>query len=291
MELGNLVCLLSPPEYGEEVIKNHPGSISIIGYEQYSLIKHYGNIERVKLYDKNAQYGSNDVLLIMMCLPGVKDHIRGKFTRVIYFFDDMDEEKSRRREYKENFSKVNIFVSPRREIAEAFNATGIKNSYYIPWSMMPLQIKIVKTDKPSVFIDMDERSFTAASIERGYNLAQILLAMDINVYVFEKFRDVCPQHMRDFVNFISPMPRKEFLIFLSGMWFYASGIRGSYEYSVMESALLGCGLISIENSVIHEHLGRSCCLFYNEQETFQKLLVQAIESFEPQQLIAAVDKI
>ena len=167
----------------------------------------------------------------------------------------------------------------------------IKKSFYAPWSMMKYTKSIVKSTRPSVFIDMDEREFTASSISDGFELAVSCLTLGVDIFVFEKFRAHCPAAILNKINFINQMKHSDYLRFISTIWFYASGIRGSYEYTVLESACLGCGLISIKGAILVEHRERSAFIEYWTDSSFCESFENEIKKFDQAQICLSAEKL
>jgi hypothetical protein len=260
-----LVCLLSPLGHPESVVAANSGSISIIGYAMFTLLRTHGGFDTVALYDESMRIGDDDILLIMMCLPDVPINVIKKFRRVVYYFDDMNEWKAEGDRHRDKFARVDLYLSPVRRVAERLNALGRKRSHHMPWSMPEVDFPIRKTAAPSMLIDMDARAFTRPSIENGFALARIALEAGIHVVAFAKFRDFCPEDLRVRIKFANALPHRDFLRLLANLWFYASGIKGSYEYCVLESAMLGCGLMSIKDAVLPEHRDRRCFVSLDPQ--------------------------
>lgn len=288
---SKLVCLLAPEGCTEKEILKHWGSQSIIGYEQFQLIRRHSGIPNIVLFEKNTNYNDNDILLIMMCLPVTNEETLHKFRNILYYFDDMGPNKATQKEYASRFEKVDMFISPLKSLANEMNERRLKPSHYIPWSMTDIDFPIKKTETPSVFIDMDDRSFTADSIQNGYELARFCLRININVHAFEKYAEYCPGDLFGKINYVPRTGHTPFIQFLSTMWFYASGIRGSYEYSVLESAMLGCGLISIKSAIKSEHMNRSFSLIFDEEDNFSAKLAEHVQKFDAKAIIADARKI
>lgn len=281
-----IICLLAPEGADELTISKGWGSQNVIGLEQYKLIKKFSGYSSVCLYDKSVPASDNDVLLIMKCLPGTSLDILSKYKRIIYYFDDMNPRKANEESYKGELSKVLAYISPLKSVAEEMNKQKLISSFHLPWSMLDVDFDISKTEKTSVFIDMDERNIAIESIERGFTFAELCLRLGLEVYVFDRFSEKCPEELRNQISYIPRMPPAQFRRFLSTMWFYASGIRGSYEYCVLESAMLGCGLVSIHSAIKEDHLDRCFCLQFNEQEGFERNFIEAISSFDKDKIIS-----
>jgi len=287
---SRIVCLLSPIGRPEAEIAQNPGSISIIGHGMYRLLKAYGGFDRIGLYHPSYLQSDHDVLLVMMCLPDVPMSVLEAFKTVVYYFDDMNEWKAQGADYKTRFALVDLFLSPVGQVADRMNALGAKPSFHMPWSMPKGDVASVKSEKPSVLIDMDDRAFTRSSIASGFAFARLCLDADMVVFVFEKFRAQCPDDLATRITFLPFAPHGAFLRLLGRMWFYASGIKGSYEFCALESALLGCGLISLDQALLSEHARRRHFLAFELTHSIDDLR-GFIAAYRPQEVIADAERL
>ena len=170
------------------------------------------------------------------------------------------------------------------------NKLGRKQSFYVPWSM-PQHKLGQKTEHPSVLVDMDEREFTKTSIANGFRLAKICQGLNVKVVIFSKYKEHCPPDLIDKVMFIDPMPHDDFLTLLSRVWVYATGIKGSYEYCILESALLGCGLLSLNDAVLSEHRNRRHFLSFDLDNYTTKELQAFLVNYRPVEVAQDAEKI
>jgi hypothetical protein len=95
-----------------------------------------------------------------------------------------------------------------------------------------------------------------------------------------------PDDVARIVREVPKMPHKQYLEFMSGMMFYASGIYGSYEYVVMESALLGCGLVSLFDAVWRFHRDRASAFEYKGEDEISEKMSEAIRVFDQTEIIS-----
>jgi len=288
---SRIVCLLSPVGCSERDIAMNPGSISIIGHDMFTLLRVHGGFDNIGLYDPRYIPGDHDILIIMMCLPDAPMAVIQKFKTVVYFFDDMNEWKAREDAYRERLEHVDLYLSPVKHVADRLNALDIKPSFHIPWSMPKWELPIVKTPKPSVLIDMDDRDFVRKSIDSGFAFARLCLDADIQVVAFDAYRPLCPDDLRAKITFCPLLSRADFLRLLSHLWIYATGIGGSYEYSVLESALLGCGLVSIDSALQGEHAQRRHFLAFDLEQHADDTLKRFIADYRPQEVIADAERL
>jgi hypothetical protein len=273
--------LLYPIGAPEAEVMACENSNSYIGMEQYRLIKATGRFPGARLFQMDGAVAGEDILLIMLPLPQVPLEIIKKFNKVVYYYDDMSTVKAELPEYRLHFEQVSVYISPLADTAAQMNAAGLKKSYHVPWSMCPIEYSINKSEKPSILVDMDGRDFTRYSIDHGFGFSQRLLGLGIQPFAFKRFEPHCPAELHPRIRFIENMPRPEFLRFLSTMWAYASGIRGSYEFCVLESAMSGCALISLYGALPAEHWQRRSYLKYSGEAKFEDTLRTMLASYDP----------
>ena len=281
MNPQSIHVLLYPIGATEAEVMACENSNSYIGMEQYRLIKATGRFPGARLFQMDGAVADEDILLIMLSLPQVPLEIIKRFRGVVYYYDDMSVVKAGLPEYRQPFEHVSVYISPLAEAAAQMNAAGIKKSYYVPWSMSPVETSLNKTEIPSMIIDMDDREFTRYSIDHGFGFSRRLLGLGIQPFAFKRFEPHCPAELHPRIRFIENMPRPEFLRFLSTMWAYASGIRGSYEFCVLEAAMSGCALISLYGALPAEHWQRRSYLKYSGEAKFEDTLQTMLANYDP----------
>jgi hypothetical protein len=268
-KLGRLVCAIIPYGQSEDVIKTHQDTNSIIGYDQYRRLKRILPPVQVELLNSSTQYGDSDVLVIMSTIWTVPFEILKKFRKIVYFYDDIEVWKAQTDKYRAHMKYVDVLLHPEPDVAKSLSDFWDIPTFYIPWSSasVPSHPRPTTLLTPKIFIDIDKRSFTAKSVEYAGLLISDLESRDVEIYVPKTAIELLPGSLKARVIEVPGMSHERFLQFMSGMTWYASVISGSYEYVVMESALLGCGLISLFNAFRRFHRNRACVLDYKGNKT------------------------
>ena len=271
---------------------SHNGSIAIIAAEQYLVLKE--SIPNIHIYNNNMEIYESDVLLIISCLTMVQDTVLCKFKHIAYFFDDVTMHKLKNStEYREKIRRINVIFHPVKESSIAL--LSISNSvFYVPWTLSRLQSLSEKPVRPSIFVDMDGRKENTYSIADGVAFIKAISSLDVTIFApsaTQRSEIVLPDEILGRVQTVPFCPHDEYMSFLSKLWFYASGIRGSYEFQVLETAFLGCGLISIRSAVRNEHRNRRVLIDFNGQDGIVGQLKDAINQYDPYAIAADAVKL
>jgi len=284
---SKLLCLVFPIGTSETSLLSSRGSIEIIAAEQYLLMRSQITEYDVMLYNDSIERESSDILLIMTCLTLVPVALIEKFERVIYFFDDLTVDKWRHETaYSERVSHLSAIFHPLRLEAAKLGTQVGKPSFHVPWSLSRLPSNAPqKSSRPSFFVDMDHRASYADSIPAANAFISVARAIEGDIYVPEKCLSLISTDLSAFVQPVPLMPHKEFLEFIGTVWFYASGIKGSYEFVVLESAFLGCGLISLFSAVKAEHQARSFYLAFDGADDFAAKLHGQVLEYNPSKIL------
>lgn len=285
---GRIICAIIPFGEPEDVLKQNIDSNSIIGYDQYLLLQEAFGAERIKLYDHNEIYDHSDILIIMSTIWVFPIRRLKTFKHVIYFYDDNSVAKAESEQYAAHLAHVGLVLHPDpNEVAE-LRAFWSKPTYYVPWSspFLPLE-SVSKTTRPSFFVDMDHRVFVRDTVESGFEFIKTMQHGGFDFYIPEKFVERAPSDCKAKIHPVPRMPHEAFLQFLQERTFYVTGIYGSYEYVTMESALLGCGLISLFSAVRQVHKDRPSCLDYAGQNKFSDSLLEAVGRLDQNKIISA----
>lgn len=277
-----IICLAYPLGAPESAVLASNGSIEIIAAEQLLLMKSHLVGSEIILYNESVVPRPTDVLLLLVPLPLVPMSLLEKFERVVYYFDDLTVHKWRQDQgYSQRVAKLRAILHPLQAEAEDLGRhTGIFAAH-VPWSISRLPKEIpAKSARPSIFVDMDDRSVYADSLVSAEKFIQSISAADVEIYIPERGLSHLSENIRSRVKAVRFMPHEQFLRFVASMWYYASGIRGSYEYVVLESAKLGCGLISLFSAVKPEHQTRTQFLAFEGDLAFLELLRRSISQFD-----------
>jgi len=287
LKTHRIVCLAYPLGAPEPVLLASNGSIEIIAAEQFLLMKRHLPDSEIILYNDSVVPRQTDVLLLLLPLPLVPVALMEKFERVVYYFDDLTVHKWRQDEsYSQRVAQLKAILHPLKAEAEELRRhTGIFAGH-VPWSIARLPNDVApKSARPSVFVDMDDRSVYADSLVSAAKFIESISEVDVDIHIPERGLPHIPEGLKPRVNVVRFMPHEQFLRFVGRAWYYASGIRGSYEYVVLESAKLGCGLISLFSAVKPEHRARSQFLAYAGEGGFPEALRESISQFEPSRIL------
>jgi hypothetical protein len=287
LKTHRIVCLAYPLGAPESELLASNGSIEIIAAEQLLLMKRHLVGAEIILYNEAIVPRQTDILLLLVPLPLVPMSLMEKFARVVYYFDDLTVHKWRQDEsYSQRVAKLKAILHPLKAEAEELRRhTGIFTAH-VPWSIARLPQDVAqKSARPSIFVDMDDRSVYTDSLVSAAKFIESISEVGADIYVPERGLSHIPEGLRPRVNSVRFMPHEQFLRFVGLAWYYASGIRGSYEYVVLESAKLGCGLISLFSAVKPEHSSRSQFLAFNGERTFPGLLEESISQFDPSRIL------
>jgi hypothetical protein len=279
-----MICLVYPFGASEAALLSSRGSIEIIAAEQYLLMKSQITEYDVILYHDFISPTASDILIIMTCLPLVPLPLIQKFEKIIYFFDDLTLDKlNHESAYSERVSELNAIFHPIQLESEKLGKRIDKYAFYVPWSLSRIpENKPQKSEAPSFFVDMDDRVSYADSIPAANAFINVARRIDAQIYVPAKCHPHVLPDLRAFVQPLPLMPHDAFLQFLGEVWFYASGIKGSYEFVVLESAFRGCGLISLFSAVKAEHQSRHFYLsFDGTNASFLTQLEQQLAQYDP----------
>jgi hypothetical protein len=276
---SRIVCLVHPIGISEVDLLSHKSSLSAIGSEQYLLLRQNVTDYEITLYRESSATLESDILLILTCLPLVPENIIRKFEKVVYFFDDLDTSKLQAQPvYRDRVELVDLILHPVKAVALHLLQHVGKPCFYVPWSLARVPPILEKSSLPSFYVDLDSRY--RQSIPAAIEFIRSLEFLDCTVYVPIVRGVDLPGELNQRVNLVPFLVRSEFLALLSRTWFYASGIPGSYEFPVLESAFAGCGLISIHSAVMKEHQNRSSYIDFSGTEALEQLKT-AIGSFDP----------
>jgi hypothetical protein len=267
----------------EEDVLSSNGSIAIIASEQYLLMRREIKNYEIVLYHDDIEPAVSDILVVMTCLPLVPEYVLRKFSNAVYFFDDLNIWRLKSdAAYHTRMDNVKAVLHPVKNVADRLARDTAIPTFHVPWSISRLPDNPPKKSKePSFFVDMDARPGHLNSILYGIEFIRAIRPLEAPVYIPKSAHAEVPPELLSYVTEASTMPHDEFLMFLSHKWFYVSGISGSYEYSILESAFLGCGLISLYSAVVEEHRARSFFLNYEGQAGFLDELKQALLDFDP----------
>ena len=256
---NSVICLLYPIGIKEEDLNNKSaGSIQTIGTELYLSLKQDFNELDLELYEPNKIYQKNCVLLILSTLSLTPTDVLDKFDKIAYWFDDIIAGKiATQDDYKTKVTQLSLIAHPVSERVKQLNASLLPSDclcQYVPWTIFNSPVKIEKSAHPSILLDLDDRPPYIQSIERAINFANCCKDLEVEIFIPKKYQGHFDEIKgRAQLSFFKPMPHHEYLNLLTKAWCYASGIPGSYEYSALESAYCGCGLISISNALPNEH--------------------------------------
>lgn len=286
LKTHRIVCLAYPLGAPEPQLLASNGSIEIIAAEQLLLMKSHLADAEIILYNDSVVPRQTDVLLLLVPLPLVPIALMEKFARVVYYFDDLTVHKWRQDEsYSQRVAKLQAILHPLKAEAEELRRHTGTFVAHVPWSIARLpKDQPAKTTRPSVFVDMDDRSVYADSLVSAVKFIESIRELDADIHIPERGLPHMPEGLRRRVNPVRFMPHEQFLRFVGSVWYYTSGIRGSYEYVVLESAKLGCGLISLFSAVKPEHRARSQFLAFEGEGTFPAALAESIAQYEPSQI-------
>ena len=258
-EFERIVCAILPIGESLEFLANHQETNAIIGFDQYCRLKKVLPNHRIELFDNSKSYGELDVLLIMSTIWTVPFEVLHKFRRIVYFFDDIEIFKAELEKYKNHMKFVSLVLHPEPDIAKQLQEYWDIPTVYMPWSSARLPTIFNRDEsRIRVFLDVDARNIAAHSIERATAFVNELYDCEVEIYVPSIATALLPSTIIDRVVEVPRLSHGKFLEFMGNMNWYASGIHGSYEYVAMESALLGCGLISLNGAVRKFHRERAC---------------------------------
>ena len=287
MMIGRIVCAVWPFGEPEDVIKNTMNTNSIIGYDQFRRLKRVLPEVKIEFFDKATEYDSSDVLLIMSSVYVIPIEVLRSFKKVVYFYDDVGVIKAQSEQFSVHLDQVGLVLHPEPSQVSSLNSFWTKPTHYMPWSSASVSTEanaIVK--RRSIFVDINPYPFAAQSVEFGANFIRSLRDMDVELFVPAAAIHLLPEDVSNSIREVPRMPHQEFLEFIGGMMFYASGIYSSYEYIVMEAALLGCGLISLYGAVLPVHRNRACVLDYKGEDGISDKISEAISTFDQANIIA-----
>lgn len=237
----------------------------------------------VVIYEDNMLVASDDILIVLTCLPLVPYFILERFNKVVYYFDDINYWKAMEPKYSKNLSRVDVIAHPVRTVSDHLNKTGIKHSFYVPWSISRLPGNVIqKSTVPSFYVDIDSRQAYLASIERAVDFIKSVIRINAEIFVPAKYEECLPECLRSKCKFVQHLPHAEFMNLMSSIWYYVSGIAGSYEYTVLESCFLGCGAISLGGALIKEHEDRKSFHNFLTSDVFLNDLNKDISEFNPE---------
>jgi len=276
-----LACFV-PFRSEDELLQNN-GTLGILAAEQYLIMKQEITDYTVELYDRDTDYDrQTDVLMLLTALPAVPDEVMLGFDRVVYFFEDFDHWKLQNDSvYAAKAQFLGGVLHPLQSVADQLAGALQKPSVGVPWSLARIPAEIPpKSAEPSLFVDMDPRDQLARSLQRGADFITAISPMAARIFVPESCHGLLPDHVQKRATPVPFLPHEDFLRLLGTTWFYASGIESSYEFIVLESAFLGCGLISLNSAIRTEHLNRSCVLHFDGQPDFPDLLKDAVDRFD-----------
>ena len=284
---ARFVCAILPYGEPQETISQSSDTNSIIGFDQYRRLKAVLTSHDVQLYNPLERYRDSDVLVIMSTIWTVPTVIFEKFKKVIYFYDDVEVWKAKTEKYQASLRFVDIVLHPEPDVVSQLSGFWDKPTFYMPWASSWLPERANSDGAQcKVFIDLDTRQFAAKSVEYAVSFVTTLQDSPAQFFVPASTLSVLPGNVRARVESVPKMRHGEFLQFLSGMTWYASGISSSYEYIVMESALLGCGLVSLYNAVRRFHRNRTCVVdFRGDADVWDQIKAYDV----PQTTLAVVE--
>lgn len=266
--LNRLVCAVLPFGESEEILQGFSDTNSIIGFDQYQRLKSVLSDFRVELLDLSETYDASDVLLIMSTIWTVPLNIFQRFKRVGYFYDDIDPLKAQTDKYKECMKRVHFVLHPEPDVTEELQKSWKLPTFHVPWSSGSVSETQGRNDQlVRIFLDIDDREFAKKSVDYAIIFFDSIKNCGLQVFVPDSALKLLPAEIIEKVNHVPRMSHEKFLKFIGGIDWYASGISSSYEYIVMESALLGCGLISIFNAVRRFHRNRACVIDFKGEHT------------------------
>lgn len=277
-----LVCLVYPIGSGENHLLNGDSSLSIIASEQYILMKRYLYNWEILLYKHDVKPLDQDILLVMTCLPLVSEDILKQFSKIVYFFDDLDIWKMNIAEYRKKLKYLSGILHPVRNVAQALgNKTSLPSSH-MSWSLARVPAtKSTKSRLPTFFVDMDDRAPYVQSLDSGFAFIRAIEVIKAAIYIPEQYFEKAPKELQYRITPLPWLEHEDFLRFLQKTWFYVSGIPGSYEFPVLESSFMGCGLISLNHAILDEHTSRSFFLDFTSEPECVGLLRAQLDSFNP----------
>lgn len=282
MSKRKIICLVYPFTKNEEALYNgRRGSLEIIGTELYHLLKqnvHDFDVDLWSELSENIDF-DNDVLLLLCTIDTCPYHVVNKFRNVAYWFDDVNIWKLEGQGYVDKFPLIKYIFHP---VFENYSMLKKKfphaNVNYVPWSIAKLPDLFNKTEVVSYYLDVDERPPVKNSIQYAMQFIKFIAHENCVVYLNNRYSTMDFVDLTCKIVFVPDMGHDEFLNLISTCWFYVSGIAGSYEYSVVESALLGCGLINLNSALPSEHTRDFCYLNLIEFSSVEMLILKDLIS-------------
>lgn len=211
----------------------------------------------VFLYSDDLVVLDDDVLLILSTINLLDEDVLNKYKNVAYFFDDVAAPLSLYKSPKTQafLKSVKLFFQPRREqVAKlVLDSACTFTVKYKPWVADDAldTIYTTRTKIPSIFLDIDNRP-EIDSLAPSINFYKSC-GDETTFYIPEVNKPDFISISKGNIIYSPHCQRNDFLNLLGSVWAYATAIKSSYEYSVLEASCLGTGLVSIDNAIVDEH--------------------------------------
>jgi hypothetical protein len=211
------------------------------------------------------------------------------FTKVYIWFDDIDLWKINNIHQYQNYIRIirtfnPIFLHPVQDISRELNSYGL-NSMYVNWTAQMLE-KMPLIKKPSdqliIFFDHSDRfesSFTTSK-DILETILSMLLVHRIPLRLHCSTDKYIPNKMKTMPNVTithGKVKYKDLIQLLLYGHIYLTNIRSSYEFTVLESQLLGNHVIQYGDCLRTEHYGGDHVHTCNTKKDLQDKIIHIWE--------------